>query len=234
MELQFVRNVRYDPVKAEETRLEAVRSDVALSVHAPYYVNLSSPSPETRRKSEEWVLKALQGAHDFGAWIVVVHAASYGSIGSEGTTLNVISSLRRIRREAEGKGLDALIGLETMGKRGSWGTVSEILSVMKEVEGVCPVLDFAHMQARGPALSPESLDGALSLLRDVPRLHCHLSGIEYGDAGEKRHLRLGQGLDHEMVLSSLLKDGRPATVICESTAPLEDAAIIRNYLDGSM
>jgi len=234
LELQFVRNVQYDPGKAEEARLEALRSDVVLSAHAPYYINMSSSSVATRDKSEEWVLKALQGAKDFGAWIVVVHAASYGELGPETATHNVISSLRRIRKVAEDRSLNAIIGLETMGKKGSWGTVPEILAVMDEVEGVCPVLDFAHLQARGPELDPERLNGTLSLLRGVPRLHCHLSGIEYGEAGEKRHLRLGQGLDHQMVLSSLLKDGRQATVICESTAPMEDAVLIRRYLDGSM
>jgi hypothetical protein len=66
----------------------------------------------------------------------------------------------------------------------------------------------------------------------MPRLHGHISGIEYTEAGERKHLRLGQGLDHQMVLSSLLRSKIDSTVICESTAPLEDAMSMRSYLNG--
>jgi len=150
----------------------------------------------------------------------------------EGATRNVIGALRRIRRAAEEEGLRAAIGLETMGRRAAWGTLAEIRTVMEEVEGVLPVVDFAHLQARGPPLDRERLDTLLTDLADVPRLHCHLSGIEGGDAGERRHLRLGEGLDHRMVLDALRRSGREATVICESPAPMEDARAIRRYLDG--
>jgi len=231
LELQFVRNVQFNAERAEEARLEASRSDVLLSVHAPYYINFSSPSEETRGKSEEWVLKAMRGAEAFGAWMVVVHAATYGKKGSERTTEDVISSLRKVKVVAEDEGLRAIIGLETMGKKAVWGTLEEIGKVMEAVEGVLPVVDFAHLQARGPEITIDSLNKMLEGLSPLPRLHCHLSGIEYTGAGERKHLRLGEGLDHRMVLDALRSSGAQATVICESTSPLEDAQIIRRYLD---
>ena len=232
LEVQFVRNVQFNPGRAEEARLEASRSDVLLSAHAPYYSNLSSPSAETRGKSEEWILRAMRGAEAFGAWLVVVHAATYGKKGSEGTTGDVVDSLQRVRAAAEEEGLRAVIGLETMGKKAAWGTLEEIVKVMDEVEGVLPVVDFAHLQARGPELTAGSLEKMLRELPAVPRLHCHLSGIEYTGAGERKHLRLGEGLDHRMVLDALTNSGLTATVICESTSPLEDAKLIRRHLDG--
>ncbi|MCX6651647.1 MAG: TIM barrel protein [Methanomassiliicoccales archaeon] len=235
LELQFVRNVQFNPDRAEEARKAAQELDVALSAHAPYYVNLSSPSELTREKSEEWVLKALRGAEAFGAWVVVVHAATYGDKGAERTTAMVIDSLRRVRERAKDESLTAMIGLETMGKRAVWGTVPEIMSVMDEVESVVPVLDFAHLQARGPdRLNAEKLQGVLDDLNGVVRLHCHISGIEYTEAGERKHLRLGEGLDHRMVLSALQGRGRETTVICESTAPLEDAQLMQGFLDGKI
>ncbi|NLX47016.1 MAG: TIM barrel protein [Euryarchaeota archaeon] len=229
LEIQFVRNVRYDPSKAEHARREAAESDVLLSVHAPYYVNLNSSSQETRDKSEEWVLRAMRGAEAFGAWIVVVHAATYGE-DARGCTARVTGSLKRVRKIAEREALKAVIGLETMGKKAAWGTVPEILDAMGEVPGILPVVDFAHLQARRPPLDERALQALLGSL-DVPRLHCHLSGIEYTAAGEKKHLRLGQGLDHLMVLDALADSGLEATVICESTSPLEDAQIMERYLD---
>jgi deoxyribonuclease-4 len=233
LEVQFVRNVLYNPSRAEEARLEAKESGVLLSVHAPYYINLNSSSPETREKSEEWILRALRGAEAFGAWMVVVHAATYGD-DAESCTKKVLGSLRKVREKADSESLKAVIGLETMGKKAAWGTVPEILEVMKEVPGVLPVVDFAHLQARGPPLSKERLRSLLRSLSSVPRLHCHLSGIEFTVAGERKHLRLGEGLDHEMVLDALHDSGIEATVICESTSPMEDAQIIQRYLGQSI
>lgn len=229
LEVQFVRNVLYNPSKAEEARLEAIKRDVLLSVHAPYYINLSSSSPETRGKSEDWITRAMRGAEAFGAWIVVVHAATYGDDAAR-CTKNVVDSLRRVRDAADSESLKAMIGLETMGKKAAWGTVPEILEVIEEVPGVLPVVDFAHLQARGPPLSAERLQVLLSSLSNVPRLHCHLSGIEFTAAGERKHLRLGEGLDHLMVLDALRDSGTEATVICESTSPMEDSQIIQRRL----
>lgn len=229
LEVQFVRNVLYNPARAQEARSEAQDDDVLLSAHAPYYINLNSPSPETRAKSEEWILRAMRGAEAFGAWIVVVHAATYGDKASE-CTKKVVDSLARVRDAADAESLRAVIGLEAMGRRAAWGTLPEILEAMDEVSGVLPVVDFAHLQARGPPLSPEGLRSLLGSLSEVPRLHCHLSGIEFTTAGERRHLRLGEGLDHLMVLDALRDSGIEATVICESTSPMEDAQIINRHL----
>jgi deoxyribonuclease-4 len=214
LEVQFVRNVQYNREKAEEARSEAEENTVLLSAHAPYYINLNSPSPDTRARSEDWVLRAMRGAEAFGAWIVVVHAATYG--GDAGRcTRNVIDSLRRVRESADAESLRAVIGLETMGRKAAWGTVPEIMGVMDEVPGVLPVVDFAPL---------------LEVLSGVPRLHCHLSGIEFTAAGERKHLRLGEGLDHRMVLDALRDSGLEATVICESTSPLEDAQVMLRHL----
>lgn len=231
LELQFVRNVQFDARKAQEARAEAERLDVLLSAHAPYYVNLNSSSPAIRERSEEWVLRTMRAATAYGAWVVVVHAAVYGKVGAERTTAMVVDSLARVRRRAADESLTPLIGLETMGRRSAWGNVEEILAVMEQVEGTLPVLDFAHLQARRPGLTRGSLLDMFSSIPEVPRLHCHLSGIEFTAAGERRHLGLGEGLDHVMVLSALMESGREATVICESTAPLEDALVMRRFLD---
>ncbi len=229
LEVQFVRNVLFNRARAEEARWVAEENGVLLSVHAPYYVNLNSPSPETRAKSEDWILRAMRGAEAFGAWIVVVHAAIYGEEVSRCTGM-IIDSLNRVKEVADAESLRAVIGLETMGRKAAWGTVPEILEVMDEVPGVLPVVDFAHLQARGPALDPQKLGSLLEKLSQVPRLHCHLSGIEFTAAGERKHLRLGEGLDHQMVLDALRGSGTEATVICESTSPMEDAQIMRRHL----
>ena len=42
-----------------------------------------------------------------------------------------------------------LIGLETSGRQDLWGSLGEVLEVVNHVEGVVPVINFAHIHSRG-------------------------------------------------------------------------------------
>jgi deoxyribonuclease-4 len=190
LELQFGRSVNLSVERSRELAPRARELGVALSCHAPYYINFNSEEAN-KAKSEEWLLSSLRSADAMGARIVVVHAASYMGRPPSAATRAVVDSLKRVRRTAVDEGLTPIIGLETMGKLGSWGTYEEIADVMEEVEGVEPVPDFAHIHARGQGSLRteddflEALNGALDLF--TGRLHCHFSCIEYTSKGEKRH-----------------------------------------------
>ncbi len=148
LEVQFVRNVQMAEDKAHDARILAERLGVRLSAHAPYYISLNSPSGETVAKSREWILRAARAAHALGAWIVVVHAASYSGSSSAAVTDKVVKELTKCREVLDMERNPVVIGLETMGKKGQWGTLGEIQEVMGRVEGVQPVVDFAHIHAR--------------------------------------------------------------------------------------
>jgi deoxyribonuclease-4 len=235
LELQFGRSVNLSVEKAREVAPRAKEQKVALSCHAPYYINFNSEAPN-KAKSEDWLLSSLRSADAMGARIVVVHAASYMGRAPSAATGAVIESLNRVRKVAEDEGLAPIIGLETMGKLGSWGTYEEIAEVMAEVEGVEPVPDFAHIHARGQGcLRTEedfrgALDGALDLFPG--RLHCHFSCIEYTAKGEKRHLLLERkDPDFALLCKVLPRAGRDVTIICETPDPSGDAVIMRRMLD---
>ena len=53
----------------------AKKEHISLSVHAPYYVNLTSKSEQTREKSKDWILKSARVAAALGASVVTIHAA---------------------------------------------------------------------------------------------------------------------------------------------------------------
>jgi deoxyribonuclease-4 len=227
LEVQFGRSVNLTEEKAREAGAKAREMDVALSAHAPYYINFNS-TEQTVEKSHDWLMRALRAADAMGARIVVVHAASYMGATSEQTTRRVVEAMRRARRQMEAEDLRPIIGLEAMGKQATWGTLTEIEAVMAEVEGVEPVPDFGHIHARdGGRLRTENdfrdvLDACFHM--HPGRLHCHFSCIEFTAKGEKRHLLLETREPDFALLANLIRDGRrDLTIISETPAPSEDA-----------
>jgi deoxyribonuclease IV len=229
LEVQFVRQARMDEAKAVRAGQRARELGVTLSAHAPYYINFCSPNQETREKSVEWVLKSARLCHILGAWLIVVHAASYSGARPEECSVIVEKALIRCRNQMAEEGIeDVKIGLETMGKKGSWGTLQEIQDVMARVEGVVPVLDFAHLHARGGGALKDRHDfekvlGAVSSFYSG-RLHCHFSCIDYTNQGERKHLPLeAKEPDYRHLAWVLKKHGMDVTLISE-TPPPEDGA----------
>jgi len=236
MELQFVRQARMADEKAIAAGRKAKELGVLLSAHAPYYINLNSPDRGTVEKSKDWVLKTVRIAAKLGVSVVVVHAAAYSGKKSEDCTDSVVKGLRQCLNSIDREGLkDVSIGLETMGKRGTWGTIEEIGAVIEEVEGAVPVIDFAHLHARsGGGLSTkadfESVLTAVESYYHGP-LHCHFSCIEFTGAGERRHLPLSARQPDFSVLASVLKHKRyDVTVISETPEPEKGAAEMRKLL----
>jgi len=236
LEVQFGRGVNLSVEKAQELAPRARELGIALSAHAPYYINFNSDK-EGKAKSEDWLISSLRSADAFGGRIVVVHAASYMGRKPEAATAAVVDSLRRVRKVAVNEGLSPIIGLETMGKVGSWGTYEEIAQVMAEIEGVEPVPDFAHIHARGQGCLrtrddfKAALYGGLDLIPG--RLHCHFSCIEYTAKGEKRHLLLeAKDPDFSLLCGLLRECGRDVTIISETPDPSGDAVRMKSMLDG--
>jgi deoxyribonuclease-4 len=232
LEVQFVRNVQMPEDKARQAKVLARDLGVRLSAHAPYYISLNSPSDETVAKSREWVLRSARAAESLGAWIIVVHAASYSGSGSAATTEKVVQEVGRCREVLDMERNRVVLGLETMGKRGQWGTLEEIQRVMDRVEGVQPVVDFAHLHARdGGALRGEEEFRAVFDrydLRPTERMHCHFSGIEFGASGERNHLPLSSLSPDYAPLGNILKGrNNDVTLICETPDPTGDAGHMR-------
>jgi deoxyribonuclease-4 len=227
LEVQFGRSVNLSTERATELGRRTRELNISLSAHAPYYINFNS-SEENQAKCDKWLLDSLRTVDACGGRIVVVHAASYMGRSSDDATRAVAVGLKRVRKVMEDEGLSPIIGLETMGKLGSWGTLEEIGAVMAEVEGVEPVPDFAHIHARGQGCLRTAqdfkkvLDEAYAIHKG--RLHCHFSCIEYTDKGEKRHLLLEKKDPDFGHLAKLLpKAGRDITIISETPDPTGDA-----------
>ena len=234
MEVQFVRQVSMPLDRAEEVGRAASDLGIRLSAHAPYYVNFNSDKEGVRQRSVVWTLETLRRVDAMGATVAVVHAAAYGSRPDDATAA-VIDGLKEVRSLMDEAGLNALIGVETMGKKGTWGTLEEISAVCAKVEGTVPVLDFAHIHARsgGGLLSEDDFLSLIETSRDISGRdpHCHCSGVEYGEKGERKHLPLDSGQPDYRHLASLSEQlGKDAVLIVESPRPLDDAVMLSGMM----
>jgi deoxyribonuclease-4 len=235
LEVQFVRQARMSEDKATAIGERANDLGVLLSAHAPYYINFNSRNPETVEKSVGWVTKTARIAHHLGARLIVVHSALYHDMPPTRVTERVIEGVGRCLGIMEEEGFSPLIGLEVMGKRSAWGRIPEIGEVVDSLEGVVPMVDFAHLHALGGALrSVKDVIEALDLVREYHRgpLHCHYSSVEYGERGERKHLPLKAGEpDFGLVAEALSGWKEDVTIISETTSPLRDAKTMREMVD---
>jgi len=233
LEVEFVRGARISEERAKAVGQCARSLDIRLSCHAPYFISFNSDNPETVDKSVDWVLDTAVAAHNLGAYIIVIHAASYGK--SPDTAMeNVIKGLTRCKNRLDDMGIrDVILGVETMGKKGQFGTLKEIGQVMDSVDGVRPVLDVAHVHARGVGCLRTQddmkalMDEYFPLCGDVA--HFHISCIKYGDKGEICHLPLSEKDPNMQLLANVLEDyDRDCTFICESPLVEKDAIVFRD------
>ena len=233
LEVEFVRGARITPERASQIGAKAKELDIRLSCHAPYFISFNSDNPETRTKSVDWVTSTARAAHSLGAYIIVIHAASYGK--SPGTALDsVCEGLARCKDILDDEGIrDVILGVETMGKLGQFGTLEEIAKVIDRVDGVRPVLDVAHVHARGHGCLKTEQD-----MRDLtseffslsgPIAHFHISCINYGEKGEINHLPLETKDPDMALLAQVLQDSdQDCTFISESPLIEKDAVVFRD------
>jgi len=230
MEVQFVRNVYMTPGSARECRATAEECRLALSVHAPYYINLTSKSRATREKSKEWMLKSLRIAEPLGAKIVVCHPAREREPEVLKQHLLELSDARKK------EGIKALIGLETTGDAPELGSVDDYIDIIKTVPGTDIVIDWSHVHARtnGSLKTKADYEAIFNKLKPVKTndFHMHFSNVEYKDGREVRHLPL-DGQPPFRPLAQIIKERRlDATIICESPLLEEDALKMKKILDG--
>ncbi len=234
LEVEFVRGARISEEKARANGQLAKDRDIRLSCHAPYFISFNSDKPETRDKSVDYVIDTVRAAHWLGAYIIVIHAASYGK-SPETATQSVIDGLNRCREIMDDEGIkDVTLGIETMGKTGQWGTLPEIAEVMRSVDGTAPVLDVAHTHARfhGRLKTEQDCRDLLDEFFPLagPTAHFHISCIKYGDKGEISHLPL-EAADPDMSMFARVVEtyDRECTFVCESPLQEKDAVVFRSY-----
>ncbi len=235
MELAWVRRVSIGDKTAAKVRQKAAECRVALSVHAPYYINLNSAEADKVAASRERILQAARAGWLCGARNIVFHAAFYHDDPPEAVYERVKGHLVELIQELRAEGNDTVLRPETTGKQSQFGTLEELLALSQEVEGVAPCVDFAHLHARtGANNSYEEFAAVLDKIEEtlgragLEDMHIHLSGIEYGPKGEREHTMLAEAdLLYMEVLQALKDLCVQGLLVCESPDQEVDALILQ-------
>jgi len=231
LELGWVQAVRVSEETCAAIKAAGAAHGVALSVHAPYFINLNADKDEWP-KSRKRLMDAAHYGHLAGATEIVFHPGSY--FGRD--PREVMKAALRLEKcvvELRKAGNPVTLRPETMGKSAMLGSFEDALEMSRQIAGVQPCLDFAHLHARPGDGTVNSADEWSRLLeryaqvlgaQALTNLHIHLSGIEYGPKGEKNHLPLDEAdLKWKDLLKTLKKFGCGGRILCESPIMEEDA-----------
>ncbi len=224
---------------------EAARTHgITLSLHTPYYINLSSGEDERREKNAGYLLQSCAAAEAMGAQRLVVHCGGVGKQSRDQAMQHSRENVRLLLETLEQAGFSQTICLETMGKQSVIGSAEEICELVALDDRLLPCIDFGHLNARtgGQCRSYEAYTALFDLLENrigkarTHILHAHFSKIEYSDKGEVRHLTFADeryGPDFDPLARLLRERGYEPTLICESAgSQAEDALTMKTIYEG--
>ncbi|MCH8004009.1 MAG: TIM barrel protein [Nanoarchaeota archaeon] len=237
MELEFVRSVNISKEKAPEVKKSAQENDIVLTCHAPYYINLNSLEKPKLKASIYRILNSARIANLCGAWSVCFHPGFYQKSTKEEAYNRVKSALKEITQNLKKENNNIWVRPETTGKESQFGNLDEILNLSQEFDNVMPCIDFAHFHARtnGKYNSYKEFSEILEKIekklgkKGLENMHIHITGIAYGEKGEKHHLNLKESdLKYEELIKALKDFKVKGVAISESPNIEGDAILIKN------
>jgi len=233
MELEFVHSVFIKKDKTEKVKETAKNNNVILTAHASYYVNLNSPEKQKVGASRSRIIQAANIAYLSGAYSVTFHPGFYMKSKPSEAYEKLKKEMKIIMKELE----DTKIWVrpETMGKISQIGTFEECLKLSQEFDRVLPCIDFAHLHAReGKLNTKQEFKEILTKYEKtlgknaLQNMHLHISGINYGDKGEKNHLPLKDSdMNYKDLMKTLKEFKCKGVVICESPILEKDALLMK-------
>ena len=247
-EYQCGKGVNVGEETARKVGAAAKEAGISLSLHAPYFINLANPDPESLQKTIGYITAACRAADWMGATRVVIHSGAL---------------MKRTRREAQDIALNSLKAVvaacddagfghitlcpETMGKINQLGDLDEVLELCTLDGRLTPCVDFGHLYARslGELEGREACVKMLDRIQEVlgeeraSRFHSHFSKIQFTpNGGEKMHLTFDQedfGPDPEPLMAEVARRGWSPTFICESAGTqAEDALTMKKLYQSAL
>lgn len=224
MEVEFTYGVKMSNELAKKIGESAKKLDIKLSVHAPYWINLSSQDSKKREQSKKRILMSVERAHFLNAKYVVFHPGYYEKRNPEQVYNIIADEIKDLIKRNKYK--EVKLTCETTGKQGAFGTLNELLRLKKET-GIEICVDFAHIYARN--------NGKIDydeIFRHFKHehMHAHFSGIEYSAKGEKRHINMSKP-DFKELAKEILKHNQDITIICESPVTWRDSLKQKEILE---
>ena len=244
-EYSCTKGVKVGEATAREIGQQAQNNNIFVSIHAPYYINMSSEEEDKRENSKRYIMETLQVAKWMGAKRIVVHTGSTSKLGREKSLELAIQILKETLQMSDSAGFgDISICPEVLGKHNQLGTLEEIMEMCKIDERLIPTIDFGHVHARGLGIlnSQEDFETVIDFIENsigkerTKSIHCHFSRIEFSKGGEKKHWNFSDkefGPEFKHLAPVLVNRKMEPVIICESRGMMaEDAAEMKEIYYG--
>lgn len=226
LEVELTHGINISNATAKVVGELAKKLNISLSVHAPYFINLASDEKAKINASKVRILQSCERMHNSGGGPVIFHPGFYQKRTKEETYSIIEGEILDMMKTIKQKKWDVTLALETTGKHSAFGSLDELLSLVKEIK--CSLtLDFAHLKARSEGKM--SYGEMLDKVKHFKYIHSHFSGIEWTSKGEKRHLLTPEKEIREL-LQEILKRKLNITIINESPDVIGDSVKMKEIL----
>jgi deoxyribonuclease-4 len=234
MELPFVRSVNVTEKNKDAILTSKHAASFYLSAHGSYYVNLNAVDELKKQQSLERIIKGAEALKKVQGKSLVFHPGYYLKSSKEET----FSSIKQCLLTLPDLGID--YRLETTGKRTQFGSLEEIVQICSEVKTCKPCIDFSHLHARENGCL-KTYDDFAKILEHIKSklgddaltdMHVHISGINYGEKGEKNHLPFEESDFNYKDCMRAFKDYKvKGCIVCESPLLEYDCLLLKSFYD---
>lgn len=244
-EYQCGQGVRIGEESARAFGKMLAEKNISVSIHAPYFISLSSVEEEKRDNSINYILESARAADYMGADRIVIHSGSCSKMTREEALELAKATMKKARKALVAEGLGHIHCCpETMGKINQLGDLNEVMELCRIDDTFIPTIDFGHLNARTLGSIKDKSDYAAILDTIENKLghdrlncfHSHFSKIEYTEkGGEKKHLTFADeiyGPQYEPLMELIYERNLSPTFICESAGTqTEDAQTMKLYYE---
>ena len=236
-EYQCGRGVNLGEDTARRIGAAAAEHGIQMSLHSPYFINLSSREPERVEKNLRYIAESCRAIDWMGGDRVVVHCGGLTGMTRQEALENTVANLAQALQMLEDQGLAHIrLCIETMGKLNVLGDAEEVFAICKSDARLLPCIDYGHLNARtqGGMNSREAMRALLDRMAAVlgeeraAAHHAHFSKIEYSKGGEVKHLTFEDteyGPEFAPLAEELSLRGWKPRIICESAGTQAEDAL---------
>lgn len=251
LEIQCTYGVRMPEIRRELFKINAIKYNIELSIHAPYYINIGSSNHNKIENTKRELSKCLVLAKHIKSRKIIFHP---GGIEKDRNVSinNAITLLKEFEDENDMN--DVFLYPEVEGKINKLGSLEDILLICKQVKFAKPCIDFAHLHAitNGSLKTEKNYEDIFYKIEKsigeeyFQSFHAHLYPVDWKEGvGEQRH-RAFDDIDYsntdigsstryflpryEAFLNIAQKRKYMGTIICEAKDSQDVGALMmKNY-----
>ncbi|MBS3781090.1 MAG: AP endonuclease [Candidatus Thermoplasmatota archaeon] len=201
--------------------------DIKMSLHTPYYIELSEKDSEPLEKSQRAFKYSAVMADQIEAGTIITHLGLRKKDQTDEYLKNsAVENLRELRDWiSQNCETDMKIGLETQTGEDVFGNLDETLDVCSQVSGTVPVVNFAHIKAEEeyPLDDTEDFAEIFDMCKKFvsDEYYVTFSGVEKRRRDECRLTPIKRGdLQFEDLVYHLIATDENVTIV--STSPLKE------------